>query len=81
MSGVVLVVEDDRELRELVRRYLERAGHPVHTTASGAEALGLLASDGVELVVLDLGLPVWTVGRYSPPPTAVRPVGRCRWWF
>jgi len=57
MSGVVLVVEDDRELRELVRRYLERAGHPVHTTASGAEALGLLASDGVELVVLDLGLP------------------------
>jgi two-component system alkaline phosphatase synthesis response regulator PhoP len=57
MPGVVLVVEDDRELRELVRRYLERAGHPVHTTGSGAEALGLLSSDGVELVVLDLGLP------------------------
>jgi len=57
MSGVVLVVEDDRELREAVRRYLERAGHAVHTTGSGAEALGLLDTGGVDLVVLDLGLP------------------------
>jgi DNA-binding response OmpR family regulator len=57
MSGAVLVVEDDRELREVVRRYLERAGHTVHTTGSGAEALSLLESGGVGLVVLDLGLP------------------------
>ncbi len=57
MSGAVLVVEDDRELRELIRRYLERAGYAVHTTGSGAEALGLLATGGVQLVVLDLGLP------------------------
>ena len=57
MSGVVLVVEDDRELREVVRRYLERAGHAVHTTGSGAEALSLLDTGGVDLVVLDLGLP------------------------
>ncbi len=57
MSGAVLVVEGDRELRELVRRYLERAGHAVHTTGSGAEALGLLTTGGVDLVVLDLGLP------------------------
>jgi DNA-binding response OmpR family regulator len=57
MSGAVLVVEDDRELRELLRRYLERAGHAVHTTGSGAEALGRLGAGGVDLVVLDLGLP------------------------
>ncbi|SDT80854.1 response regulator transcription factor [Actinoplanes derwentensis] len=57
MSGVVLVVEDDRELREVVRRYLERDGCTVHTTGSGAEALSLLAGGGVDLVVLDLGLP------------------------
>jgi two-component system alkaline phosphatase synthesis response regulator PhoP len=53
----VLVVEDDRELREVARRYLERAGHAVRTTGSGAEALGALAGGAVELVVLDLGLP------------------------
>jgi two-component system alkaline phosphatase synthesis response regulator PhoP len=57
MAGAVLVVEDDRELREVVRRYLERAGHAVHTTGSGAEALALLGMGGVDLVVLDLGLP------------------------
>ncbi|HET8658480.1 MAG TPA: response regulator transcription factor [Micromonosporaceae bacterium] len=57
MAGAVLVVEDDRELRELVRRYLERAGHRVHTTGSGAEALRLLDKGDVALVVLDLGLP------------------------
>ena len=57
MPNAVLVVEDDRELRDVVRRYLERAGHAVHTTGSGAEALGLLAGGGVDLVVLDLGLP------------------------
>ncbi|WP_166661022.1 response regulator transcription factor [Paractinoplanes brasiliensis] len=57
MSGAVLVVEDDRELRELVRRYLQRAGHAVRTTASGAEAIELVTAGGVELVVLDLGLP------------------------
>jgi len=57
MSGAVLVVEDDRELRELVRRYLQRAGHAVRTTGSGAEAIALVSGGGVDLVVLDLGLP------------------------
>lgn len=57
MAGTVLVVEDDREIRELLRRYLERAGYVAHTTASGAEAIRLLGSGGVDLVVLDLGLP------------------------
>jgi two-component system alkaline phosphatase synthesis response regulator PhoP len=57
MSGAVLVVEDDRELRELVRRYLQRAGHAVRTTGSGAEAIALVTGGGVDLVVLDLGLP------------------------
>jgi DNA-binding response OmpR family regulator len=57
MSGVVLVVEDDRELRDVVRRYLERSGYAVHTTGSGAEALKLLDGGGVDLIVLDLGLP------------------------
>jgi DNA-binding response OmpR family regulator len=53
----VLVVEDDRELRELVRRYLQRAGHAVQSTGSGAEAIALVTGGGVALVVLDLGLP------------------------
>ena len=51
----VLVVEDERDIREVLRRYLERAGFSVLTTASGAEALLSLTS--ADLVILDLGLP------------------------
>ncbi|MEU8403632.1 response regulator transcription factor [Nonomuraea sp. NPDC048892] len=57
MAGTVLVVEDEKAIRELLRRYLERAGHGVFTTGSGAEALRLLEAGGVDLIVLDLGLP------------------------
>lgn len=55
--ATVLVVEDDRDIREVLRRYLERAGHAVLTTASGAEALRIVEDGGTDLVVLDLGLP------------------------
>jgi DNA-binding response OmpR family regulator len=57
MTATVLLVEDERKLRELVRSYLERAGFTVLSTGSGAEALILAASAAPDLVVLDLGLP------------------------
>jgi DNA-binding response OmpR family regulator len=57
MAATVLLVEDERKLRELVRSYLERAGFTVLSTESGAEALTMAASVAPDLVVLDLGLP------------------------
>ncbi|HTS97339.1 MAG TPA: response regulator transcription factor [Streptosporangiaceae bacterium] len=57
MAATVLLVEDERKLRELVRSYLERAGLTVLSTDSGAEAITLAASASPDLVVLDLGLP------------------------
>jgi DNA-binding response OmpR family regulator len=57
MAATVLLVEDERKLRELVRSYLERAGLTVLSTGSGAEALTLAASARPDLVILDLGLP------------------------
>jgi len=53
----VLVVEDERDIRELLRRYLERAGHAVLTSGTGSEALLLLVDSAPDLVLLDLGLP------------------------
>ena len=53
----MLVVEDERDIREVLRRYLERAGLSVLTTGTGAEAIRLLTSAPPDLVVLDLGLP------------------------
>ena len=52
----ILVIEDERDLRDLLRRYLERAGHAVLSAATGAEALRLLEALP-DLVLLDLGLP------------------------
>src|SRR6516225_9590837 len=57
MATTVLLVEDERKLRELVRSYLERAGFTVLSTGSGAEAITLASSASPDLVVLDLGLP------------------------
>jgi DNA-binding response OmpR family regulator len=53
----VLVVEDDRKLRDLLRQYLEREGWSVLSTGSGAEAIALAGAADPDLVVLDLGLP------------------------
>ncbi|MGI9007358.1 MAG: response regulator transcription factor [Streptosporangiaceae bacterium] len=57
MSPTVLLVEDQRKLRELVRTYLERAGFSVLSTESGAEALTVAEAAAPDLIVLDLGLP------------------------
>jgi len=57
MAATVLVVEDERKLRDLVRSYLERAGFTVLTTDSGAEAITMAMTSVPDLVILDLGLP------------------------
>jgi DNA-binding response OmpR family regulator len=57
VGATVLLVEDERKLRELVRSYLERAGFTVLSAGSGAAALALAESGLPDLVVLDLGLP------------------------
>jgi len=53
----VLVIEDERKIRELLRSYLEHDGLTVLSTESGAEGIALAASAGPDLVLLDLRLP------------------------
>jgi DNA-binding response OmpR family regulator len=57
MAATVLVVEDERKLRDLIRSYLERAGFMVLSTGSGAEAITMADAGQPDLVILDLGLP------------------------
>jgi DNA-binding response OmpR family regulator len=60
----VLVADDDRDVRTLVRRMLERAGHEVVEAADGRESLRVLYEQRPSLVVLDVGMPGldgWTV--------------------
>ncbi|MCR5884799.1 response regulator [Rhizobacter sp. J219] len=53
----VLLVEDDRELRNTLREALAVEGYEVRTAASLSEGLALLQHTTVDLVLLDLSLP------------------------
>jgi two-component system, OmpR family, response regulator MprA len=53
----LLVVDDDRALREVLRRALELAGYEVVLTESGAGALAEVSGSVPDAVVLDIGLP------------------------
>ena len=55
--GVILAVDDMPENRELISRLLSRAGHTVISAESGEEALELLETRGMDLVLLDLMMP------------------------
>jgi class 3 adenylate cyclase len=55
--GVILAVDDMPENRELVSRLLHKSGHTVITAESGEEALELLATHAVDVVLLDLMMP------------------------
>ena len=56
-SLLVLIVDDDEDLRILASRALTRAGHRVFEAAHGEEGLRLVASLHPDLVVLDLSMP------------------------
>jgi len=56
-GGRVLVVEDDVDIADVLRRSLRNEGYEVRTSADGIEALDLAAAFAPDLVVLDLGLP------------------------
>ncbi len=53
----VLVVDDEPRYLKLVRYNLEAAGYEVLTTASGEEALSLVAGKTPDLIILDIRLP------------------------
>jgi two-component system KDP operon response regulator KdpE len=53
----VLVVDDEKSLRDFVRRNLEVRGFNVPTAANGLEALAIFNTQTVDLVVLDVMMP------------------------
>ena len=53
----VLVVEDDKDIAELIAHYLQRAGHTVEIAASGTLGLRRVKDAPPDLLLLDLMLP------------------------
>jgi CheY-like chemotaxis protein len=75
----ILVVDDDPEIRALLRSILEGAGHLVETAGSGRTALETFAERRPDLLVIDLAMPEmdgWTVlerlqGQGRLPPVLI----------
>lgn len=53
----ILLVDDDPHIRELTRLFLRREGFDVYEAADGVEALALLESVTVDMVILDIMMP------------------------
>ena len=57
LSGKILVVDDNAINRDILSRYLERLDHSVIMAAGGHRALEILATQQVDLVLLDVMMP------------------------
>jgi two-component system alkaline phosphatase synthesis response regulator PhoP len=53
----ILIVEDEREIAQLIKHYLEKEGYQPCIAETGLEAQKLVASEHPDLVILDLMLP------------------------
>src|SRR6185503_3492528 len=76
---LVIVVDDDPDIRDLCDMLLERAGYDRALAASGEEAVSLLESMVPNLIVLDLNMPGmdgWSVAALvrKHPHTATIPI-------
>ena len=57
MNRRILVIEDDADTRESMRRLLEQCGYSTMCAADGREALSLLNDELPCLILLDLRMP------------------------
>ena len=57
MNINVLVVDDEKPLREFVRRNLEVRGYKVLSASNGLEALAIFQKETIQLVIMDIMMP------------------------
>jgi two-component system, OmpR family, response regulator MprA len=58
MRPRLLVADDDQDVRESLRRALGYAGYTVSTVANGVDALGTVARMPVDLIIMDVLMPM-----------------------
>ena len=66
MPKKILIVEDEANIRELLRLYLEREGYTVLEAENGVEGIKMWKSDNPDMLLLDVMMPVmdgWAVCR------------------
>lgn len=63
---LILIADDEANIRELARMYLEKEGYQVHTVNDGSQAINQIKRDPPSLLILDLMMPAmdgWEVCR------------------
>ena len=77
-KGRILVVDDDRGFRHAMSAFLREAGHRVSEASDGRAALGVMATQVFDVVLLDVGLPgmngldvLSEVRKFDVPPRVV----------
>jgi CheY-like chemotaxis protein len=56
----ILIVEDDEMNRTMMARHLNWEGYTVITAANGVQAVALAQSGSIDLILMDMGLPIMT---------------------
>lgn len=56
-TGNILIVDDEKGIRDGLRLFLKREGHLTFTAADGQEALEILEKNDIDLVISDLKMP------------------------
>lgn len=57
MKTRVLVIDDERAIRDLLADAIRQDDHDVHTAANGKDALALISKDNIDIVICDIKLP------------------------
>ena len=53
----ILIVEDEKNMQEIIAEYMQRGGHTCFTADDGMDALLALKSNPVDLMILDIMMP------------------------
>lgn len=53
----ILVVEDDCQIRNFIKYIIEKEGYKLFNACNGENALSIIVSEKIDLIILDLGLP------------------------
>jgi PAS domain S-box-containing protein len=81
--GRILVVDDERDLADMLARILEHDGHQVHVCTRGIEAVELLDQELYDLLLTDVSMPDmdgWEVARRAKTLHPQLPVGLITGW-
>lgn len=57
MNKTILIVDDEKEIRELLRLYIEKDGYFVVQAENGLEALRQASSEPIDLAIIDIMMP------------------------